>query len=70
MLRLTIETDNTRDFDAIEIAYNLGINECSIDSFWERTKKNLPVKFKTGKGGNHFWISYKSNNKRAAIIYF
>lgn len=71
MTKLKIEyTKNNQDFDSIEYAYNLGINECTLESFWEKMKKNLPVKFETGTVNRHYFITYKECGKLAAAISF
>jgi len=71
MLEIKTESNATdRDIKIVE-AFKKTItlyNDTKVEELWEEVKSCNFREHHIGKGGNHIWISRKSDNERVAII--
>ena len=71
MLEVKTENNaNDRDINIIE-AFKQTIalySDTKVEDLWEEVKSCNFREHHIGKGGNHIWISRKSDNERVAII--
>jgi len=71
MLEVKTENNaNDRDINIIE-AFKNSItlySDTKVEDLWEEVKNCNFREHHIGKGGNHIWMSRKSDNERIAII--
>lgn len=70
---LTIKTENKTNEKDIEIieAFKIIIkryNDFNIENLWQEVKECKFLNHDIGRGGNHIWISRKTDKERIAII--